>query len=273
MEGEYVILAMCSWFRISWFSIICWLCWRASGNKWITYVDMLRPLKNHGLSVFILTYTPWLLCHGFASVRILGLPMSDSVWNCGRSLVLWVPGISGSIGNGILGEYFPEREYNLLNPKRTRKRPKFQPCPWSLCRCTDIRHFKQCLCLAQLFWWRSCLYRAGHISVSARNTQGIESISLLHTHWTSGLSFCWVCTMSASIPYDIILTIACLIGYSSSSTVINACTHSQQPNTNHPRFLLILRDSDHCHHSPMDGPPGHFATWRYQFVLPSQLEA
>ena len=37
-------------------------------------------------------------------------------------------GISGSIGNGILGEYFPEREYNLLNPKRTRKRPKFQPC-------------------------------------------------------------------------------------------------------------------------------------------------
>ena len=37
-------------------------------------------------------------------------------------------GISGSIGNGILGEYFPERQYNLLNPKRTRKRPKFQPC-------------------------------------------------------------------------------------------------------------------------------------------------
>ena len=55
--------------------------------------------------------------------------MSDSVWNCGRSLVLWVPGISGSIGNRILGYYFPEREYNLLNPKRTRKRPKFQPCP------------------------------------------------------------------------------------------------------------------------------------------------
>ena len=63
-------------------------------------------------------------------LRILGLPMSDSVWNCGRSLVLWVPGISGSIGNGILGEYFPERAYNLLNSKRTRKRPKFQPCPW-----------------------------------------------------------------------------------------------------------------------------------------------
>ena len=39
----------------------------------------LRPLKNHGLIVFILTYMPWLLCHGFASVRILGLPMSDSV--------------------------------------------------------------------------------------------------------------------------------------------------------------------------------------------------
>ena len=43
-----------------------------------------------------------------------------------------MPGISGSIGNGILGEYFPEREYTLLNPKRTRKRPKFQPCPWPL---------------------------------------------------------------------------------------------------------------------------------------------
>ena len=41
-----------------------------------------------------------------------------------------MPGISGSIGNGILGEYFPEREYNLLDPKRTRKLPKFQPCPW-----------------------------------------------------------------------------------------------------------------------------------------------
>ena len=40
-----------------------------------------------------------------------------------------MPGTSGSIGNGILGEYFPEREYNLLDPKRTRKRPKFQP--WS----------------------------------------------------------------------------------------------------------------------------------------------
>ena len=66
MEGEYVILAMCSWFRISWFRIICWHCWCASGNKWITYVDLLRPLKNHGLIVFILTYTPWLLCHGFA---------------------------------------------------------------------------------------------------------------------------------------------------------------------------------------------------------------
>ena len=66
MEGEYVILAMCSWFRISWFRIICWHCWRASGNKWITYADLLRPLKNHGLIVFILTYTPWLLCHGFA---------------------------------------------------------------------------------------------------------------------------------------------------------------------------------------------------------------
>ena len=37
-------------------------------------------------------------------------------------------GTSGSIGNGILGEYFPEREYNLLGPKKTRKRPKFQPC-------------------------------------------------------------------------------------------------------------------------------------------------
>ena len=58
----------------------------------------------------------------------MGLPISDSVWNCGRSLVLWVPGTSGSIGNGILGEYFPEREYNLLYPKRTRKRSKFQPC-------------------------------------------------------------------------------------------------------------------------------------------------
>ena len=57
----------------------------------------------------------------------MGLLMSDSVWNCGRSLVLWVPGTSGSIENGILGEYFPEREYNLLDPKRTRKRPKFQP--------------------------------------------------------------------------------------------------------------------------------------------------
>ena len=66
MEGEYVILAMCSWLRISWFRIICWHCWRASGNKWIMYVDLLRPLKNHGLIVFILTYTPWLLCHGFA---------------------------------------------------------------------------------------------------------------------------------------------------------------------------------------------------------------
>ena len=60
----------------------------------------------------------------------MGLPISDSVWNCGRSLVLWVPRTSGSIGNGILGEYFPEREYNLLDPKRTRKRPKFQPYKW-----------------------------------------------------------------------------------------------------------------------------------------------
>ena len=51
-------------------------------------LDLLRPLKNHGLIVFILTYTPWLLCHGFASVRILSLAMSDSVWNRGRSLVL-----------------------------------------------------------------------------------------------------------------------------------------------------------------------------------------
>ena len=60
---------MCSWFRISWFRIICWHCWRASGNKWITYVDLLRPLKNrknHGPIVFILTFTPWLLCHRFA---------------------------------------------------------------------------------------------------------------------------------------------------------------------------------------------------------------
>ena len=32
MEGEYVILGMCSWLRISWFRIICWHCWRASGN-------------------------------------------------------------------------------------------------------------------------------------------------------------------------------------------------------------------------------------------------
>ena len=39
-----------------------------------------------------------------------------------------MPGTLGSIGNGILGEYFPEREYNILDPKRTRKRPKFQPC-------------------------------------------------------------------------------------------------------------------------------------------------
>ena len=59
----------------------------------------------------------------------MGLPMSDSVWNCGQSLVLWLPGTSGSIGNGILGENFPEREYNLLGPKKTRKQPKFQPCP------------------------------------------------------------------------------------------------------------------------------------------------
>ena len=129
MEGEYVILAMCSWFRI-----ICWHCWRARGNKWITHVDLLRPLKNHGLTVFILNLYALVVMPWVCLLRILGLPMSDSVWNCGRSLVLWVPGISGSIGNGILGEYFPEREYNLLNPKRTRKRPKFQPCvstyPW-----------------------------------------------------------------------------------------------------------------------------------------------
>ena len=39
-----------------------------------------------------------------------------------------MPGTSGSIGNGILGEYFLEREYKLLGPKKTRKRPKFQPC-------------------------------------------------------------------------------------------------------------------------------------------------
>ena len=58
----------------------------------------------------------------------MGLPMGDSVRNYGRSLVLWVPETSGSIGNGILGEYFPEREYNLLGPKKTRKRQKFQPC-------------------------------------------------------------------------------------------------------------------------------------------------
>ena len=54
----------------------------------------------------------------------MGLPMSDSVWNCGRSLVLRVPGTSGSKGNGILGEYFPEREYNLLGPKTTKKTAK-----------------------------------------------------------------------------------------------------------------------------------------------------
>ena len=78
--------------------------------------------------LYALVVMPWVCL-----LRILGLPMSGSVWNCGRSLVLWVPGISGSIGNAILGEYFPEREYNLLNPKRTRKRPKFQPCSKVLC--------------------------------------------------------------------------------------------------------------------------------------------
>ena len=72
-----------------------------------------------------LLYLYWPICLGCYA---MGLPISDSVWNCGRSLVLWVPGTLGSIGNGILGEYFPEREYNLLDPKRTRKWPKFQPC-------------------------------------------------------------------------------------------------------------------------------------------------
>ena len=48
-----------------------------------------------------------------------------------------MPGTSGSIGNGILGEYFPEREYNLLGPKKTRKRPKFQP--WSAVMRTKMR--------------------------------------------------------------------------------------------------------------------------------------
>ena len=93
------------------------VCWFAEATEksrsYCIYTDL-----------YALVVMPWVCL-----LRILGLPMSDSVWNCGRSLVLWVPGISGSIGNGILGEYFPEREYNLLNPKRTRKRPKFQP--WS----------------------------------------------------------------------------------------------------------------------------------------------
>ena len=79
------------------------------------------------LKIMGLLYLYWAIRLGCYA---MGLPMSDSVWNCGRSLVLWVPGTSGLIGNGILGEYFPEREYNLLDPKKTRKRPKFQPCPW-----------------------------------------------------------------------------------------------------------------------------------------------
>ena len=83
------------------------------------------------LKITGLLYLHWAIRLGCYA---MGLQMSDSVWNCGRSLVLWVPGTSGSIGNGILGEYFPEREYNLLGPKKTRKRPKFQPwqgsCEW-----------------------------------------------------------------------------------------------------------------------------------------------
>ena len=93
---------------------VCWLAEATEKSRaYCIYTDL-----------YALVVMPWVCL-----LRILGLPMSDSVWNCGRSLVLWVPGISGSIGNGILGEYFPEREYTLLNPKRTRKRPKFQPCP------------------------------------------------------------------------------------------------------------------------------------------------
>ena len=49
MEGEYVILAMCSWFRISWFRIICWHCWRASGNKWISMLTCWGHWKITGL--------------------------------------------------------------------------------------------------------------------------------------------------------------------------------------------------------------------------------
>ena len=92
---------------------VCWLAEATEKSRaYCIYTDL-----------YALVVMPWVCL-----LRILGLPMGDSVWNCGRSLVLWVPGISGSIGNEILGEYFPEREYNLLNPKRTRKRPKFRPC-------------------------------------------------------------------------------------------------------------------------------------------------
>ena len=105
---------------------VCWLAEATEKSRaYCIYTDL-----------YALVVMPWVCL-----LRILGLPMSDSVWNCGRSLVLWVPGISGSIGNGILGEYFPEREYNLLNPKRTRKRPKFQPCSrvYHLGNCPQFR--------------------------------------------------------------------------------------------------------------------------------------
>ena len=100
------------------------------------------------------------LLYLYWSIRLgcyaMGLPMSDSVWNCGRSIVLWVPGTSGSICNGILGEYFPEREYKLLDPKKTRKRPKFQPCLRVHSHC-GICHLPKLakLTWANVTWWPS----------------------------------------------------------------------------------------------------------------------
>ena len=120
--------------------------------------------------------------------------MSDSVWKCGRSLVLWVPGISGLIGNGILGEYFSEREYNLLNPKRTRKRPKFQPWPWPTMSKTGTLHlisglnrdfpnfiFWPILTLQQVF--------KGHFSRSLRKFDLNTCFAALNPDFFFGLTF------------------------------------------------------------------------------------
>ena len=67
-----ILLKFDVWIETQWLPpyLRIWLTNFVKMLVWIadTYVD--RPLKNHGLIVFILTWTPWLLCHGFAFYEI-----------------------------------------------------------------------------------------------------------------------------------------------------------------------------------------------------------